>query len=554
MKLRSWARKHEAGLLIALLVLATLTRLYRVTNPLLDWHAWRQADTASVTREYVKHGIKPLVPKYLDLSNTPSGTDNPNGYRMVEFPLLNIGTASLLRVLPQLPLEQTSRVVSLVFSVLGLAALYGLVRSVSGRTIALMSGLVYAVLPFSVYYGRVVLPEPILIGVLLTSLYAFQKWLRTKNFIWYCAAFSFLLVGYLLKPYTIFFAPVFIALAYLRFSWKMFYNPWLWMLAIIPTLPMLWWRSWITQHPEGIPGSNWLYNGNEIRFKPAWVRWLFFERLNRLISGTLGIILLGANLLKLTKNEVIVYGSWWLGMLIYVSTFATGNVQHDYYQALLIPIVAISLGRGAIILFDTLTRCAVRFQHWSIFGVWLLVWIAYGSTLAFGWQLSGYFPEKILREFVWMCSSAVTIFALLFWRALNKPIANWLAVVVVGGLCIGSVVFSWQYVSGYFNVNHWQYVRAGLAVQKVAVEDDLVIAPNFGDTQLLFQTNRRGWPIGGNIEQKIEQGADWYLSTNRDDEATDVAKRYKLVTETDEFMLFDLRQLNVATPSSEVSL
>ena len=65
-------------------------RLYRLHYPLLDWHSWRQADTASVTREYVKaKRVDLLQPRYHDLSNIPSGRPNPEGYRMVEFPIIN---------------------------------------------------------------------------------------------------------------------------------------------------------------------------------------------------------------------------------------------------------------------------------------------------------------------------------------------------------------------------------------------------------------------------------------------------------------------------------
>src|SRR5689334_19814520 len=82
-----------------ILIIATVMRLYRITNPLADWHSFRQADTASVTREYVKHGIDLLHPTYHDLSNIQSGKDNPKGYRMVEFPLVNAGTAWVIQTL-----------------------------------------------------------------------------------------------------------------------------------------------------------------------------------------------------------------------------------------------------------------------------------------------------------------------------------------------------------------------------------------------------------------------------------------------------------------------
>jgi hypothetical protein len=86
-------------------------------------------------------------------------------------------------------------------------------------------------------------------------------------------------------------------------------------------------------------------------------------------------------------------------------------------------------------------------------------------------------------------------------------------------------------------------VRAGQAVEKVAHPDDLVIAPNFGDTQLLFQTDRSGWPIGGSIDEKIAAGADWYLSANQDVETKTLMTRFVTETTTDEFVLINLNEL-----------
>ena len=45
--------KHKI-LLILILLLALILRWYKIDNPLADWHSWRQADTASVSQEYLK--------------------------------------------------------------------------------------------------------------------------------------------------------------------------------------------------------------------------------------------------------------------------------------------------------------------------------------------------------------------------------------------------------------------------------------------------------------------------------------------------------------------
>jgi hypothetical protein len=93
-------QKHLSWLILPIIFLGFIVRLYKINTPLADWHSWRQVDTASVAREYVKNGIDLLHPKYLDLSAIPSGKDNPQGYRMVEFPLVAAIVALIFNALP----------------------------------------------------------------------------------------------------------------------------------------------------------------------------------------------------------------------------------------------------------------------------------------------------------------------------------------------------------------------------------------------------------------------------------------------------------------------
>ncbi len=76
--------------LLLIVILAFSVRLYCIDFPLADWHSWRQADTSAVSRNFVKSGFDILHPQFDDLSNVPSGKENPQGYRFVEFPFYNI--------------------------------------------------------------------------------------------------------------------------------------------------------------------------------------------------------------------------------------------------------------------------------------------------------------------------------------------------------------------------------------------------------------------------------------------------------------------------------
>lgn len=491
---------------LAILILITFfVRLYRIDNPIADWHSWRQVDTASVTREYVKHGIDPLRPKYHDLGNVQSGIHNTEGWRMVEMPFVNVTIATLIRYFPQLNLEITSRLFSIWFSVGTVISLYYLVKKISGKKVATASGLVFALLPFSVYYGRTVLPEPAMLFFSTTSLLFFTNYLdvkqKDKKAKYFLLSSLFLALALLLKPFVAFLGPVYLTLIILKYKWKTLQHLEFIVFVAIAFAPFMMWREWIKQFPSGIPASDWLFNGNGIRLRPAWFRWLFYERLTKMILGWWGWIFIFANLLNVNKknkeflNELFIYGSWIGGVLLYLIIIATGNVQHDYYQVFTLPIVSIMIGRGMV-------------------------------------SLAHHINFQLNKK---------------RYNKLNNNIKQ--ALIIIQIILIFSLMIhgGWEKTKGFFNVNNWEYVTAGQAVDAITPPDAKVIAPAFSDTLFLYQTNRTGWPIGFEIEDKINRGATYYVSTSYDDEARMVEKMYTPVTKNDQFIIVKLEKPKVTT-------
>ncbi len=468
--------------LLVILVLAFLLRLYRIDNPVLDWHAWRQADTAAVTHHYVQEGVDLLRPRYHDLSNIPSGQDNPQGWRMVELPIINGLVAVVVRALPQLDLVITSRFISILFSLGAIISLYWFIKQISNSRAAILSVAFMAFLPFSIYYSRVILPEPAVMFFSTISLSLFTSFLKQKKGLHWWLSWLALALAILLKPFVAFFAPVYLILIliYQDKPWKQIN---LYLYPILAFMPLMYWRSWIKQFPAGIPASQWLFNGNGIRLRPAWFRWLFWERLTKLLAGV-GTVIFGlTNFLK--RNRVLdILLSWWLGVITYFVVIATGNVTHDYYQVLIIPCLSFTLGRGALV--------------------------------AYGW-LNSKLKNKII---------------------LNQYISG----AVIAAIAIISFIIAWQQVKGYFNINHWEYHKLGRVVQQILPEDALVIAPAGGDTMFLFQTRRKGWPIGHNIKEKIDVGATHYVTASYDDEARELEKQYATVKKTNDYLILDLRK------------
>lgn len=467
------ALKKPAFLLGLILLLALLLRLYKINNPIADWHAFRQADTASVTREYVKADkIDLLRPHYQDLYNIQSGLDNLEGYRMVEFPFVNAILAVFLRTFKSLDLVLFSRLASVFISLLTIIVLYKLVEKISNIKTALLSALVYAVLPYSVYYSRAILPEPYFLFFSTLSIWQFYLFAEKRKWSNYFFSLIGLALAALLKPFVVFLAPVYLLILWQFRRQRIFLDPRVYLFPILAFAPMFVWREWIKNFPTGVPVSKWLFNGNGIRFRPAWFRWLFYERITKLFLGYFGAIFLFANLLKKNK-DIYIYGAWWVGAVIYFSVIAMGNVQHDYYQNFILPIVAISVARGIAIIYEKLNK-------------------------------------KIALPIILLATSL-------------------------------GLFFAWKQVGGYFVVNHWEYVKAGKAADKIIDPNAKVIAPAMGDTQFLFQTNRRGWPIGFEIDDKISKGATVYVSANYDWEAKALEEKYQVIAKNEDYIIIDLK-------------
>lgn len=467
--------KAITGLLVIVLILGFVVRLKDIKAPLADWHSFRQADTASVAREYVKHGINLLEPKYQDLSNIQSGQENPKGYRMVEFPLISGFVASLYRVVPQLQLYELHvvyRLITILFSLLSAFLLYQIVKKLESPFTGLLTAAVFLFLPYSIFYSRAILPETPMITFSLLAIFFGLRFIDKQQLgdgILLCASSA---IALLLKPVAVFLIFPLIPYALSRRGFKALINPAHLIIALLAVIPLFWWRRWITNYPAGIPDAEWLLNSNDIRFKGAFFYWIFADRIGRLILGYWGTALVALGLLVKKKSNLIIFLT--LSTLVYLVIFATGNVQHDYYQIPIIPIIAIL--------------------------------IAYGIQ----WLLTNQVFSKLSS---WICLVTCLLFL---------------------------VSFSWYHVRAYYGINNSAIVSAGKAVDTLTPPDALIIAPYMGDTAFLYQTNRRGWPIGFNIEDRIKAGATYYVSVNNDDETRELIQKYTLVKQTPEYSLIQL--------------
>lgn len=438
-----------AGVLIFLFALTFVPRLYKIDNPVADWHSWRQADTAAVTRNFVKEGFTPLFPKFDSLNSLNEGNlPNPNRYFFAEFPIYN----SIVYIFYSLfgVNEVYARLVSIFFASLTTVFLYLLTRKFSSNMVALMAAVFFALMPYNIYYGRVIMPDPLHIFFSVITLYLVAQWAERKTMLWAVLAGLTTAGMILTKPYGLVLGLPILYLLWRGYGWKLIKQPSLYVYGALALIPFALWRWHIHQYPEGMFGTAWLFNQGNIRFTGAYFRWLIFDRMNRLMFATGGFVLFWLGLMKgYTKKEGLFYYIWLGSVVLFFVVIAKGNVTHDYYQMPLVPIGCILMAQGVVFLLE------------------------FGKGE--------------------------------FTRLVNTGIA--------GALVLLMLAFGWYEVRAFFNINRPEIVEAGRFIDQNLPADARVIAPYMSDPAFLYQTNRYGWTIGGGqIQTFIEKEGATHLA------------------------------------------
>jgi hypothetical protein len=484
-------------LLGVILIIGFILRLYRFDGPIADWHSWRQADTSSVSRVFVEEGFDVLHPKFHDLSNVQTGgkLENPNGYRFVEFPIYNLLQATSFKYIGILTLEEWGRLITIIFTLLTVVFIYGILRRYADEYVALGAAAFYSFIPYNIYYGRVILPDPIMISSIVGGIFFFILWIDEykKNkktimlFLYFLLMLVFTAGAFLLKPFALFFTLPFGAVAYSVFG-KDFIKKWpIWAFLILSLIPLILWRQWMMHFPEGIPISAWLFNEGNIRFKGSFFYWLFSRRIGGLIMGywltpvfVLGLLLNSKSekLFSFRKGQMLLLWSFLASALLYMFTITRGNVQHDYYQILIVPSLAVFVGLGFKFFINPPKE---------------------------------YFSKKF-------------------------------GLIVLLTCVVFTLAFRWYVIRDLFNINNPSIIAAGAAVDRLTPKNAKVIANYDGDTSFLYQTKRKGWAsYEKDIQEMVDKlGAQYLVIANPTPSDDYYKSRYLIVESTSQYIIFDL--------------
>lgn len=364
-------------LLVIIVVLFFLLRIYKLNNPIADHHSWRQADTAAVARNFIKEGYSFFKPRIDNMTylHSPSITNDQRLF-MAEPPIYQTFIAGFYKIFGVK--EIYARLTSILISLGTLIFLYLLVRDFLGIRVALLSIFFFSVLPYSVYYSRVVLPEPLMVFLSVGSLFFISRWIENNRNLFWILSVIFLSLAFTQKVFPFFLLLPIVYLLLRKYKWNTIRQPKVLFLLLFPFIPFILWRLWINNYPSGIPPYDWLFNQGNIRFKGAFFWWIFAQRLGGIILGYWGLIPLGLGLMITPrKKEGWFFHLWILSILIYTTVLAAGNVTHDYYQIPFVPILAIFLAKGV--------DCVINNDNYNKAVAYLVTVVSVIFMISFSW-------------------------------------------------------------------------------------------------------------------------------------------------------------------------
>ncbi len=330
---------HAKALLVIFLI-ALAFRLWGVTNPLLDFHSWRQTLTATVAKNFFTGHMNLF---------TPSTNWAVEHYEF-EFPVYSYLVALLYKIIGFH--DMLGRLVAIAFSLGSMWMLYLLGKRYFDKNTAVAAIAAFAVLPLAIYYTRTFMPESAMLFFSIGLLYFFTRWLDTDEWKHFILACLFATFTFLIKLPALYMGGPLLFLACLKFRGKIFtqYKLYLFVLLAL-TPPFLWYSHMADLHAQTHGGANiWIDNdklaNQDTLLDYKFYKLIFWTRVAEKMFAFTGFVFLILGMIaKVERKEQYLFHVWFGCVCAYFLIAAVGNRVHEYYQLPIIPVGCIFIGR-----------------------------------------------------------------------------------------------------------------------------------------------------------------------------------------------------------------
>lgn len=501
--------KTTARLLTIIILFGALVRMINLTQPLLEGASTRQVETAMIARNFYNHGFKLFYPQVDWFGDDP-------GYLMQEFYIIPF-IAALFYKLAGGVHEWFLRLISVFSYLIATVMVYKLASYYTNKKIGIISALCFTLSPLSVYLGRAVHPEMLMIFFNMSAVYFFSKYMdENKLCHGLLAALSFVFAVLLKVPNLYMLLPL-AFIAYTRFGWNFLKQGRLWVLMIVSAVPIA------------------LFNYHQHLIRIAFPNPDMVNFKLEVIISSLRIYLTGKEFYKAVFDNLVTYT--------------------------LTPVGFTLLAFGLLVKIEN--------KRDLLFHVWILSAAAFFLLMP-GQSWQGYYQMHLLPAACILIGKVIYQFSKSQFykeRFLEKRAFGFLFLFL-----IFLVVFRYSYAYYRIPENFKYVVETGKAMDQLAEKDALIIASIENGVDLVYYSNRRGWPFTIQLEEKRKhdiasgeditgriydsiqyleylrgRGAEYFASASKEEFFSNnkfsvyMFKNYKVMRETPHFIIFDLK-------------
>jgi hypothetical protein len=367
-------------------------RLYDLTDLPLDFHPTRQLHSALISRG-MYYQTAPDIPD----EKRAEAVQQWKREQVIEPQVMEILTAQVYRIAGGEYLW-IPRLLAILFWCLGGIGMYLLAKELVSKEGAIIATGFYMLLPYGAIASRSFQPEPLMIALMIFSLWAFYRWQNTSSWKWAILTGFFTGLAVFVKTVVVF--PLLFGMGavilYRQGFIKAVRDSKLWTILIMTALPTA------AYYIHGVFIEDYLVGQFTQRFFPELLTDLhFYIRWYLQIDKVIGLVplmlaLIGVLLFSVKRARVFMFGLF-VGYVVYGMTLPYHIASHDYYQLPLIPIVALALAPVA----DWLGRSLVNLHS----GLWVRFFVVFVLLVGMGgclWDIrdtlkdADYRPEAAL--------------------------------------------------------------------------------------------------------------------------------------------------------------
>jgi 4-amino-4-deoxy-L-arabinose transferase-like glycosyltransferase len=344
---------------IGIVLLAVLIRLYHINAPLVDQMFTKQAFVANKARAIAGPPLNLLASRFDFLD------DNGERLQLVEEAPAYTGLVGASYWLFG-EREWLGRVWSILASLVALVAFKDLVRREFDDTTALVGTLLLAMTPLFIFYGRAILPDPLMLAGMLAAACSYRRFLDGEGRGWWLLA---LVAGGAAAVFKYYGLMVLLPLADMmrrQAGWRGLYRPQFVLLAIGMFLPVaLWTIAVFGRNPNpSQAGVYFLFQqpallADGVLYKRLVERFLWKD----CGPPTMLFVFIGLGAVVARHTPATPVYSWTgMGLLFY---FLLGPKleRHDYYELMMLPAAAMWAALGWRALW---ANASLRRVRWGV--------------------------------------------------------------------------------------------------------------------------------------------------------------------------------------------